>query len=240
MNLSFLDKIKSKLGIGDIAAITKLKNEESDVFKAKEKVVKEELEKNEALKNWSDNIKLENLQAAVEQYYEKKKEIIEAFANFIEKGKRDYLLPLEKIAQKVEILNDVIEDQEKTETKIEKAKKNVEKKAYDLEKEQNKVDSQVDKIRKKELAVEKAKSEVEDHENKLINLNKRVEDMKKEVQKFKFGTLKAALTKLNEYEKEYLVKANEVFSVRDTVLSNIPGEALVIKPESEEEKKKDE
>ena len=236
--MSFLEKLKNKLGIGDIAAITKLKNEEADVFKAKEKVVKEELEKNEALKNWSENIELENLKATVEEYYEKKKEIIEAFASYIEKSKKDYLLPLEKIAQKVEIVNDIIEDQEKTENKLEKAKKNVEKKEYDLDKEQNKVESQVDKIRKKELAVEKARSEVQELERSLANLNKRVEEMKKEVQDFKFGTLKAALTKLNEHENAYLVKANEVFAVRAKVLSAIPGVAIIEEP-AEEKKEED-
>ena len=233
--MSFIDKIKSTFGIGDIAAITKLKNEEADVFKAKEKVIKEELEKNEALQNWSENIELEPLKAAVEEYYEKKKEIIEAFNTFIKKAKKDYLLPLEKIAQKVETLNDLIEEKEKLEKKLEKAKKNFEKKDYELEKEQNKVETQVDKIRKKELDLEKAKTELQKQEKLYSDLTKRVENTRKEVQNFKHGTLKAALTKLNEYENAYLVKANEVFAVRGKVLSAIPGAAIIETPAEEKE-----
>ncbi|MHA1786537.1 MAG: hypothetical protein ACTSVE_15235 [Candidatus Helarchaeota archaeon] len=222
--MSFLDKLKKQLGLGDISAISKLKDEEADIYKAKEKVAKEELEANEALLEWSNNEDNDELKKAVEKYYEKKKEIIDAYRKMIDDIKEEYLLPIEKISHKVEILNEVIDEQEKIEKKLEKAKKNLEKREFDLEKETSKSEHKVDKIRKKEIAVEKAKSELEELQNSLENLNDRVSEMRKEVTAFKFATLKAGLIKLNEHEKTYMEIAKEIFPLRDALINSIPGE----------------
>ncbi|NHI93994.1 MAG: hypothetical protein EAX96_16010 [Candidatus Lokiarchaeota archaeon] len=238
--MSFLDKLKNKLGLGDFAAITKLKNEEADVYKAKERVVKEEIEKNEALSNWSKNIEDEDLRKAVLKYYLKKKEIIESFSIMITNIREDYLTPLERISQKTEILNNAIDEQEKIETRIEKAERDLEKKKYELEKEESKVDRNVEKIRKKEADVKKAQTNFDKIQGELRNMNNRVEDMKNQMEAFKYSTLKAALMKLTEHEKTYLIKANEVFEIRDHVIDNIPGEPAELDSKPPAEEKKDE
>ena len=232
--MSFLDKLKSKFGLGDILSIEKLKKEEGDVYKKKGDVAKEELEANEALLDWSTNEESENLKKAVEDYYVKKKEIIEAYQEMIDKAKEEYLLPLEKISQKVEILEETTDDQEKTEKKLDKAQRKKEKREFDLEKESSKLDRNIDKIRKKEIDVQKSTSEVQNLENDLANLNKRVAEMKVEVQEFKFSTLKGALMKLNEYEKAYSDKLQEVFPERQKLIDSIPGEVKITPPEPQE------
>jgi len=232
--MSFLNKLKSKFGFGDILSIEKLKKEESDVYKKKGDLAKEELEANEALLEWSETEQSEELKKTVEAYYQKKKEIIEAFEEMIDKAKEEYLLPLEKIAQKVEILEETIDEQEKTEKKLEKAKRKKEKKEFDLEKESSKLDRDVDKIRKKEIDLEKATSDVNSLVVDLNNVNKQVAEMKTEVQQYKYSTLKAALMKLNEHEKAYSDKALQIFPEREKLINSIPGE-VKIEPEIIEE-----
>ncbi len=232
--MEFLDKIKNRLGFGDILSIQKLKKEEADVYKKKGDTAKEELEANEALLEWSTNEESEEIKKVVENYYNKRREIIEAYQIMIDKVKEEYLLPLEKIAQKVEILEETIDEQEKTEKKLEKARRNKEKKEFDLEKESSKVSRDVDKIRKKEMDVEKATTEVSSLEENLKNLNKRVVEMKAEVQEYKFSTLKSALIKLNEHEKAYADKFNEIFSEREKLINIMPGEVKVTPSEPKE------
>ena len=104
-----------------------------------------------------------------------------------------------------------------------------------MERESGKLDRDIDKIRRKEIEVQKATSDVNALVNDLNNLNVQVAEMKTEVQEFKYTTLKAALIKLNEYEKTYSDKLQEIFPEREKLISSIPAKVKIEAEVIEEE-----
>ncbi|MHA1143360.1 MAG: hypothetical protein ACTSRW_01350 [Candidatus Helarchaeota archaeon] len=217
--MSFFDKLKSDL-FGDISAIETLKNKEADIFKAKKKLAREELEGIEALREWSEAEQSDSLKTAVEKYYDTKKDIIEAYQDMIDKCLGDYVGALERIAQKVELLTEATNAKIKTEKKIEKTRDKLDKKKFDLEKAQ--ASGKGDKIRKKELEVEKIKTELTGLEKDLDGISKKVDELKEEVEEYKYKTLREALSERSKHEREYMDVAKKIFDAYDNLIESIP------------------
>ncbi len=227
--MGFFDRLKALFGgiFGDIPEIQKLKKQEDDIYNVKEKVAKEELEAVEALLDWARNQDSEVLKNAVELYYSKKKEIIEASKQMIEAIRNDYINPLAEIAENIKTFKEILDNKEKAEKTLEKTEKNLEKKKFDLEKEQSKIEKDLEKINKRKLEVEDAERELVTAEKELQAMNQMVEKTKIDLTKFKFSTLVDAFTKLSEHEKTYLHKFKEIFKIRENLIGIMEKEIQV-------------
>lgn len=242
--MGFFDKLRELFGgiFGDISEIEKLKEQEENIYKVKEKSVKEELEAVEALLDWSKNQKSDVLKNAVELYYDKKKEIIEAFNDMIVKIKQDYIKPLSEISANMKTFKEILDNQEKALKKLEKAEKNLNKKKEALEKEEKTPYTDSDKLNKRKLDLDRAKEEFESSKSELENMNQSVEKMKADLTVFKFSTLTDAFKNLSEHEKNYLQNFEELFKVRENLIGIMQKEVQIanIKMDSVESEIKDE
>jgi len=207
------------------AYLDELKNwikEETETCNLMEKLAKQENKALEAFLKWALNEKSDELKLGAERFSEKKKEIIGALNSMTENIRGDYLSALEKIAQKVELLRDSLDDLVKVEKKLEKARQKEEKKGYELEGAQASGKSK--KIQKKDLELTKIRTEITGIEKDLDALTKKVNELTLDTDKFKFQTLKESLKKLSEHKEKYAEIAKGEPEARQKFIDILPNE----------------